>query len=108
MTDGLPKQCTINECGILNLDRLSGPGTHWTCWFVNGETKIYFDSYGANVPHQLHKYLGKSVLHNDFQVQSFGTDICGDMCVLVLFLLSHNEDFYDIVMKILPNCIDEE
>lgn len=106
MTDELPTRRQQCECGILNLDRLSGPGTHWTCWYVDKKIKIYFDSYGANIPHELHAYLGPNVLHNDFQVQDFGTDVCGDICVLVLLLLSSGVDFTNIVMEMLPNSIE--
>lgn len=103
MADSLPSHARTRECGILNLDRQSGRGTHWTCWYVDANSKIYFDSYGANIPHELHRYLGSGVLHNDFQVQEFGTDICGDICVLVLLLLSRKISFTEIVMTILPD-----
>ena len=30
--DNLPKRIRKEECGIINLDDFSGPGTHWVCW----------------------------------------------------------------------------
>ena len=29
--DGLPKKIR-KECGIINLDDMTGPGTHWVCY----------------------------------------------------------------------------
>ena len=29
--DGLPKKIR-KECGIINLDDIQGPGTHWVCY----------------------------------------------------------------------------
>ena len=36
-----------NECGILNLNANSEPGSHWVCWFKHGNEKYYFDSFGV-------------------------------------------------------------
>lgn len=99
MSDELPSVSHKNECGILNLDSSDGPGTHWTCWYV-GDQKCYFDSYGASPPHQLMAYLGPHILHADFQVQKFGSDICGELCVLVLYLLSQGNSYQDILLDI--------
>lgn len=32
MRDDLPLKIRKNECGIVNLDISSGPGTHWTAY----------------------------------------------------------------------------
>ena len=32
MRDNLPSKPLKRECGILNLDDISGRGTHWVCW----------------------------------------------------------------------------
>jgi hypothetical protein len=105
MSNELPAIALADECGILNLDSSDGPGTHWTCWFVssdtvsnNGQNKTYFDSYGAGVPVELQQYLGPSILHTDFQVQQFGSNICGDLCVLLLLLQSKGRSFTDIIL----------
>ena len=90
------------ECGILNLDTSLGSGTHWTCWYVSQEgNKFYFDSYGTAIPAELQQYLGKDVLHNDFQIQAFNSDICGDLCLLVLHMLNCGFSYVDIILALI-------
>ena len=31
--DTLPKKPNKKECGIVNLDKSGGPGTHWVAWW---------------------------------------------------------------------------
>lgn len=102
MRDSLPKSRLIcQECGILNLDKNSGRGTHWTCWYVSQHgKKFYFDSYGTGIPEELKDYLGQGVLHTDFQIQSFNSDICGDLCLLVLHLLNCGFEYEDIILAL--------
>ena len=45
LLDTLPKKPNKKECGIVNLDKSGGPGTHWVAWYKIGKNKIYFDSY---------------------------------------------------------------
>ena len=59
-------------CGIVNLDKSDGPGTHWVSWYKNGKTKIYFDSYGAQPPIEVVKYLGSPIRYNTDQLQPAG------------------------------------
>src|SRR5580693_4972780 len=35
-----------DECLILNLDKSSNNGTHWTCLFIKNGIFYYFDSFG--------------------------------------------------------------
>ena len=44
LLDTLPGKPNKKECGIVNLDKSGGPGTHWVAWYKNGKNKIYFDS----------------------------------------------------------------
>ena len=57
LLDTLPKKPNKKECGIVNLDKSGGPGTHWVAWYKNGKTKIYFDSYGVQPPTEVIYYL---------------------------------------------------
>ena len=58
LLDTLPRKSNKKECGIVNFDKSGGSGTHWVAWYKNGETKIYFDSYGVQPPLEVIKYLG--------------------------------------------------
>ena len=59
--DNLPKRIRKEECGIINLDDFSGPGTHRVCWRNMDENICeYFDSFGLSIPFEVEKYLIKS------------------------------------------------
>ena len=101
MRDTLPSVCMKNECGILNFQSSEdGNGSHWTAWFKKGESKIFFDSFGTNPPEELVKYLGKGILSSTFQIQKINSDICGELSVLVLFLLDNGYSFEEIILDI--------
>ena len=57
LRDTLPKKSKLIERGILNLDSSSGDGTDWVMWFKKGKEKLYFDSYGVQLPSELITYL---------------------------------------------------
>ena len=59
MRDTLPNKIKQNECGVVNLDSIKGPGTHYVCYYKNKSTHIYFDSFGLPPPQELIKYIGK-------------------------------------------------
>ena len=51
---------TIRESGIVNLDDVEGPGTHWVAYRKNGQHAYYFDSYGQlRPPREIINYLCK-------------------------------------------------
>src|SRR3977135_1759754 len=101
MRNTLPSICMKNEGGILNFQSSEdGNGTHWSSWLKKGESKIFFDSFGTNPPHEFVKYLGKGILSSTFQIQKINSDICGELCILVLFLLDNGYSFEEIILDI--------
>ena len=62
LLDTMSRKPNNRECGIVNLDKSGGPGTHWVAWYKNGGNKIYFDSYGIQPPKEVIKYLGKGLI----------------------------------------------
>ena len=96
----LPKKPNIRECGILNLDSVEGPGTHWVAWYKNKGTKYYFDSYGIQPPEEMHKYLKSPILYNSIQIQEIGDYICGHLCIYVLEELNDGKDLLPVVLKL--------
>jgi len=38
----LPSKPWKKECGVLNLDDMTGNGTHWVAWYKNKNKKILF------------------------------------------------------------------
>ena len=57
MIDELPSAPQINECGIVNLEPSSLEGSHWVCWYKNGNNRVYFDSFGETPPPEIIQYL---------------------------------------------------
>lgn len=104
MRDELPPVPNIIECGIINLNRSEQPGSHWTAYYKDKTTKIYFDSYGsAKPPKELVQYLGgKNLLYNETRIQNYTDDpICGHLCLIVLdFLSNQSLSFIDTIRRL--------
>lgn len=90
MRDSLPNKIQLNECGVVNLDSIRNAGTHWVCYWKRGDEKYYFDSFGLDPPLELKAYLGSDILISTFKIQELGTNICGHLCIYVLYHLSKN------------------
>ena len=43
MRDTVPDKPREKECGILNLNKSSEPGSHWVVFFKDEDKRIYFD-----------------------------------------------------------------
>lgn len=86
MRDTLPKKPKIRECGIVNLDISSGPGSHWIAYWKNANKSQYFDSFG-NLPPliELVNYLGKNITYNYKTYQNYNTYNCGHLCIKFLY-----------------------
>src|SRR6266853_4571489 len=102
----LPDKPLESECGIINFQAESeGNGSHWTCWYNNvsgmTNTKIFFDPFGTNPPDELVKYLGSRILSNTFQIQKINSDICGELSILILYLLDRGHSFEEIILDII-------
>lgn len=88
MRDSLPNNCLKNECGILNLDDNSGPGTHWVAYMKRNRTVYYFDSFGnLPPPLELIKYLGSCLnfYYNYKKYQSYRDVNCGQLSLQFLY-----------------------
>ena len=68
---------------ILNLDRASGDGTHWCCWFYGKPICMYFDSFGFPPPKLLESKLGNYRM-NELKIQSLNSDSCGWFCLFCI------------------------
>lgn len=85
MLDKLPKKPRLTECGIVNLDSSTGPGTHWVAYYKNNVYKEYFDSYGnLQPPLELLHYLGTDITYNYKREQKFNSFNCGHLCLKFL------------------------
>lgn len=85
MRNNLPKKPWKNECGIINLDDVEGPGTHWVAYKKKGNKSNYFDSFGnLSPPKELIKYLGGNIEYNYIKYQDYDTYVCGHLCLIFL------------------------
>ena len=64
--DGLPKKIR-KEFGIINLDDIQGPGTHWVCYRNIDSVVDYFDPFGLIMPNEALVYFhtsGKRIVYS--------------------------------------------
>ena len=99
MRDVLPKNVGNIETGVINLDTINGPGTHWTCYYKNKDICYYFDSYGLDSPIEFDKYVKCDILSSTYDIQKDKEYICGQLCITVLYaLVVKNIKFHDILL----------
>lgn len=88
MRNDLPKHSSDNECAVINLDDVDGPGTHWVAFYKKNQYAYYFDSFGnLRPPLELINYLGSRtlILYNYEKYQNYDTIICGHLCIRFLY-----------------------
>lgn len=92
------------ECGVINIDDSTGPGTHFTA-YVNmpDHDKIYyFDSYGAVPPRNIVKYLkssGKEIAYNNSHLQQLQSVVCGWYVIKFIMEMNKGTSFYDFLQQ---------
>ena len=76
---------------IINLQSSDdGSGTHWVGFWLNGDKKIYFDSFGEIGPLDIEKVFGNYV-YNSQQIQDLQSGWCGSY--VIIFLLCMEKGF---------------
>lgn len=94
MRDNLPTSGPRNhETAIINLDGISGRGTHWVAYRKIGRVATYFDSFGdLPPPVELVHYFRKGthavekIMYNYEREQKYNTVVCGHLCLKFLSL----------------------
>ena len=97
MSDELPANALREESGVLNLQRHTELGSHWTCWKKTKNDAWYFDSYGEPPDSGLKAHLGTKIKQSAITVQKDTSKECGSLCLFVLYYLSRGVDFSDIL-----------
>ena len=115
--DTLPDKIR-KECGIINLDDIQGPGTHWVC-YRNGESASprnppapssqstawsdvveYFDPFGLIMPNEALKYFrtaGKRIVYSMDEIQNRNTVLCGYWCLYYLLKRQRGRSILDVL-----------
>ena len=102
--DGLPPKIR-KECGIINLDDIQGPGTHWVCYrnldSVLGKPVVeYFDPFGLIMPNEAMKYFntsGKRIVYSTDEIQNRSTVLCGYWCLYYLYERQRGTSILDVI-----------
>ena len=86
------KKILQNECGIINLDSSSGPGSHWTAFEKKGNNITYFDPYGdIQPPIEFKKHYKKyNISYNYTRYQKDNSFNCGHLCLKFLMTKINN------------------
>lgn len=101
MRDTLPKHVRKVEVGVINLDSIHGPGTHWVCYYKKNNICYYFDSYGLPPPKEFDEYVQCDILYNTYNIQKEKEYICGQLCIYVLYgLLVEKISFHEILISL--------
>ena len=66
-----------------NIDAFKSIATHWIALYVNGNTVIYFDSFGGeHIPKEIEKFIGtKSIITNIYRTQACNLMMRGYFCI---------------------------
>ena len=85
--DSLPNQIKNNECGIVNLNKKSEPGSHWVAYRNTKSHAEYFDSFGLEMPFEVAQYLDtscKQIYYSGDEIQERNSVLCGYWCLYYL------------------------
>ena len=97
--DGLPKKIR-KECGIINLDDMTGPGTHWVCYRNIDNLVEYFVPFGLILPNEALEYFntsGKRIVYSMDEIQNRNTVLCGYWCLYYLFERQRGTSILDVI-----------
>ena len=97
--DGLPQKIR-KECGIINLDDMTGPGTHWVCYRNINNIVEYFDPFGLIMPNEALEYFhtsGKRIVYSMDEIQNRNTVLCGYWCLYYLFERQRGNSILNVI-----------
>ena len=97
--DRLPDKIK-KECGIINLDDIQGPGTHWVCYRNLDSVVEYFDPFGLMMPSEALKYFntsGKHIVYSIDEIQNRNTVLCGYWCLYYLLERQNGKNILDVI-----------
>lgn len=84
--------CDSNEPGV----------THWISVIIRNNCNYFFDSYGNDMPDSIREFLGPDVTRSTYQIQNYNTYSCGQLSILVIYLLVVKKMKYtDIILNML-------
>ena len=97
--NGLPNKIK-KECGIINLDDITGPGTPWVCYRNLDSVVEYFDPFGLIMSNEALEYFitsGKRIVYSIDEIQNRSTVLCGYWCLYYLFERQQGFGILDVI-----------
>lgn len=70
------------------------PGSHWTCFYIEGKHAIYFDSFGFAPPTQVQNLLKPFIpyQYNTQVIQSMRSGVCGKYVLYFMVFMTYNRN----------------
>lgn len=91
----------LKKCGIINLDDVKGPDTHWVSYrYLENNLVEYFDPFGLIMPHEIYHYLlksGKMVIYSQDEIQNRDTVLCRYWCLYYLNERQKGKSIMDVI-----------
>ena len=81
------KQIKDDGFYIINLDKSTGTGTHWTCLYNHPLKSYYFDSFGFVPPEEIEEVI-MPYDNNNKDIQDYNSDACGYYCIAFIKFLN--------------------
>ena len=101
MKDELKNLSSNDNCWLIcNTDNLESKGSHWQLIWKSGNTKVFFSSFGSYMSKEIKAYFGSNILCSDHRIQEWGAADCGELCILVAWLLDNGIEFEDIILEL--------
>ena len=82
---------------IINLDKSTGNGTHWTVLYFHPLKSYYNDSFGFVAPLEVEKKI-KPYLYNNKDIQDWNSSACGWYCLAFIKFL-HDKQNKEMAFK---------
>lgn len=92
---GLPKSKLY---AIINFQNSKQPGSHHVAYCIKDNEAYYFDSFGFYPPKEIEHFY-KPLNISDYETQPYNTNMCGQLCLLFLYLMFHNFPYEDIILS---------
>jgi hypothetical protein len=109
MTDEIKKLPRKDKTfyAIINYNNSNQQGTHHVAFISKDGKRYYFDSYGFEPQKQIiEKY--SPLRTSNYQVQKYNTELCGQLSLLVIYLVSKGFEFEDVVLELFGKSFPRE
>jgi len=88
---------------IINLDKPSGKGTHWTAFIKKDNIIYYFDPFGMPPPNEILKINDKMIYYNMYNIQDINEETCGYYCLYFIYNMILNNYDYKKMLDLFVN-----